>query len=273
LFYGLCGVVIIFGALWLHEKYWGNSKLASENARLTLQLTLAETQLAPFKAIALEKYPGRWEEALTKLASNIQRFEEQLKNAQNRIRSMDIEVAIELSAKWKENVFPEPANWIWINEGSGEKQVTAEIEFVHNDGRTVSVLFRGFENFDIQKGAGGTARLTFRSSAENRSPIFDFRTDEFHNCMKATWTLVNLKPELLAEEPLTVLKSEIDIVVNNRSEWNVLWDKEYVFRPPFTEVLVMGMSDTKPWKLRDGPSARPRQESKSPFVKRGATPP
>lgn len=246
--------------------------MVADNTKLTADLTLAETRLAPFKALALEKYPGRWEDALTKLAGDIQRFEEKLMQAQNRIRTMQVEVTVEFAATWKDNKFPEVSKWLWFEQGAGEREAVVEIEFVHDDGRSILVLFREVEAFNLEKIEGDKALLSFRCSAEARSSIFDFRTDEIHKCARASWMLIHLKPELFEQKPLRIIKTEIDIVANNRPEWHILWDKERETELPKDGLLGFGVGDDKPWLLKRGPS-KTRKPIVSPFMRAQLFPP
>lgn len=265
LFWLATSFALLFLGMWLHEKYWGKAQLLADNAKLTADLTLAETRLSPFKTIALEKYPGRWEDALTKLAGDIQRFEVKLQHEQNRIRTMQVEVAVEFKATWKDNKFPEVSKWIWFKQGAGDETASVEIEFVHDDNRTIPVEFRSVENFNLEKLEGDRALLSFRCTAEPRSSIFEFRTDEIHRCASASWMMIHLKPDLLEQKPLRIIKSELDIVVNNRPEWHILWEKEHQASPPKEGIFGFGVTGAKPWDLWAGPSGRLRLPITSPF--------
>jgi hypothetical protein len=247
LFSGVCAVVLIFGSLWWHEKYWGKAQLASENADLKQQLILSEARLAPFKTVALEKYPGRWEDALSKLANDVRRFEEQLKRSENKIRSIDLEVAVEFSAVWKDGKFPDTSQWIWFNQGEGAPAV--DLEFLHDDGRSLPVSFRYVKDFKIEKLGEERSRLFFRCSAEPRSSVFGLPTDEIHRCQKAGWFLVGLNSPIMEPKPIKVFKVEIEILVNSLPEWSLAFEKEAEVMPESKGVPGLEAIAVKPWNL------------------------
>lgn len=71
--------------------------LSKENAEKTAVIQRLETQLTPFKTIALEKYTGSEQEALQKLAKRFQELEQQVaivekhqKNEQEKIKQINI---------------------------------------------------------------------------------------------------------------------------------------------------------------------------------------
>ncbi len=83
------GGIVVAGMNILHERSQVKRDVASKDARLadlTDQLSLSrseiqrlETQLAPFKTIALEKYTGSEQEKLQKLADDLQDLKDPLK--------------------------------------------------------------------------------------------------------------------------------------------------------------------------------------------------
>ncbi len=74
-------ILIILGLLML--TLFNQNKLRNEIIEKDTKIQLLETQLIPFKTIALERFTGSEMEALRKLAEEIEDTEKRLKNFQN----------------------------------------------------------------------------------------------------------------------------------------------------------------------------------------------
>lgn len=83
LFLIVCFVGCAFLGLWFYEKFWGKAALKAKLDSQQQQIILLETQLAPFKTIALERYSGNETDALAKLALKLHDIEEGLEVLSN----------------------------------------------------------------------------------------------------------------------------------------------------------------------------------------------
>lgn len=219
LFLFICVAGLGFAALWSHEKFWGKAQLASDNATLKQQLILTEAQLGPFKTIALQKYPGRLEEALATLAEDIQRFETRLNRAEQKIRSLDLEIAVEFRGTWVGGKAVEGETLLYFVNDQGASP--AHIELRLEDDSPLVVKFGQLTDHKIKNMENGNVRLSFRCVAMPRSPIFGMYTNQFRRWSKIGITLVGTGENKLERKPVQVLSVDLEFFVNSISEWKI----------------------------------------------------
>jgi hypothetical protein len=83
LFYLILIGFLIFAGAWLFDKFWGIPSLNKKIEEQRGQIQLLETQLTPFRTIALERFSGTEAEALAKLAFQLNELESAVSTLQN----------------------------------------------------------------------------------------------------------------------------------------------------------------------------------------------
>ena len=81
----------------LNDKIEDLKKESQEKSNEILRL---EAQIAPFRALAIEKYPGDQAEALNKLAQEVTTLSERLERAERLINRFQVRVKMTISANW-----------------------------------------------------------------------------------------------------------------------------------------------------------------------------
>lgn len=173
--------VLFFGALWLYDKLWGIPVLEQEVLKSKQEIQLLETQLIPFKTIALEKYPGKLGEALSKLAEDIQKFETELRRSERRIKSLVVDIELDLEASWKNGKLPDLSNAIRI--GADDPKLV-DVDFTFEDSSQALVEFYGCTKLKYIEKEKGITTVSYSALAHSGSPIFGKLSESIQKAKK-----------------------------------------------------------------------------------------
>ena len=96
LFWFLIFVASVLLAFTFYDRFWGIPKLSKDNRRprtenrrtKTSKSYCLKTQLAPFKTIALERYPGAVTDALARLGNDLETLQKQLNDEKTSIKDL-----------------------------------------------------------------------------------------------------------------------------------------------------------------------------------------
>ncbi len=199
LFWSLLFVVVIFGALFAYDKFWGIPKLKETIADQKQQIMLLETQLAPFKAVALERYPGVVTDALARLGNDLGTLQKQFIDEKLSIKQLDASILIKLAITWK----TKPVKGL-MPQGGG---ATIIVIFVLNDGNTVAVPFHGEESLIFDFPNGNMTTIQYTAFGSPGSKIFGLKPTDItyvRSIICATFCLYNkdniVSPEVKLQE-------------------------------------------------------------------------
>lgn len=219
MFWVILLALCLTGLLWANEHFWGKSKVEAENQGLKQQVILLESQLAPFKTIALEKYPGRLEDALRKLTNDVETLEAAITKAERRIRSLDLELTVEFTAPWIGEV---PTEWFKFDNGREGKTVGLKLALAN--GQTVQITMVDMDDLKMEKVANGKTRLSYRCKAQLRSPIFGVFTDDVRSIREVDFQLLGLTKDRIEVKPVKFHTASFAFLVNGQETWKARAD-------------------------------------------------
>ena len=94
-------------AVTLIVQYSPKTKLEKEIDVLEGEIQKLETQIAPFRALAIERFGENEEEALAKLAVQVEELQTQISRAKGIVRRFDVSVVATIKGDWKSNEPPD----------------------------------------------------------------------------------------------------------------------------------------------------------------------
>lgn len=146
-------LLVLALVIWLGWNAWSNhseaQKLQHEVAQKKLDIAVLETQLAPFRTVALQQFPGKKAgEALSELAVSLQRLQEQFENSLKVIHSFSITVGYEIEGDWKKGYEPGAQPLFTLSGSSGSAGST---RLLLRDGRELQLNFNSADGDSVRK--------------------------------------------------------------------------------------------------------------------------
>lgn len=175
------------GAIWfVYDRVHGVPALRKQIAEKEQRITLLETQLAPFRTLALDRFPGKEEgEALARLARKIddlrREFEKSLKN----IRSFAAEISIITKGEWTNAEPPNPS--LLVRVGGGGPGARVKFLLDGSDERWLDL--DNPEALTLMTLSEGETRLQYRVEASPGAWIIGHHPQEYVGCRGAQVTL------------------------------------------------------------------------------------
>src|SRR3990172_10060088 len=133
-------------------------RLKAQNEQLQREKQSLETQLAPFRAIAVTRYPGSESEALEKLSRDVEDIGKELAKTSATVSTYRARFVARVSANWKEGK-PPAANGMSV--GESPKLV---LYLVMQSGEELELPLRIVGMFTV-KADGDAAVLSFEAEA------------------------------------------------------------------------------------------------------------
>lgn len=168
LFWILLFVATVMLVFIIYDRIWGIPKLQQTISDQKQQIMLLETQLAPFKTIALDRYPGVVTESLDRLANDLETLQKKLIDATTSIKSLDAIASIKVSADWKDGKPPDLTNIIWFGGGTKSLSVKFELE----NGSDIDAVFDGHGGLHIETVNGNVVTIQYQANAVPGSSVF-----------------------------------------------------------------------------------------------------
>ncbi len=103
-----------------------------------------------------------------------QELRKQLDEAEHRIRSLDMELNVDFSAKWKDGIPPDPNHWL-IKSGDAK---TATLQLVVRGGSVIPVNFYQINGLTFRLIDADIVRMTFRTNASPGSDVYTLLPDQ-----------------------------------------------------------------------------------------------
>ena len=170
------GVIVFLGlyALFIYKRWDvpGLRQTIAEQKQIIAdknqQIILLETQLGPFKTIALERYPGAVTEALARLAKDLEKLQKDLIDATTSIKALDATVSIKVTADWKDGKPPTLNDIITL----GGDMMTLRVVFEAQDGDTLEAKFYGFGELGVISTDEEWITVQYQARAAPGSAVF-----------------------------------------------------------------------------------------------------
>lgn len=214
-FWTFCVILPILAFGWAWEHFWGEEVLRKKVDEQKQQIQLLETQITPFKTIALERYPGRLNEALAGLAGDIKQFEQRLKDSERKIHAIAASVKIEVGAKWKNGTIPN-INTMFL---MGANSSAAHAEFRTRSGKMIPVNFYGFNDIKFQKQDADAVLVSFETVGNPPFELFSAVPEDLVSLEKLELEDGGINLGMLESPKLEIRKLSIFFLLNGRLEF------------------------------------------------------
>jgi hypothetical protein len=206
-------IIIVLGifAHWSYQELFGIPRLNAtiDSQKQTIQSL--QTELEPFKTVALERYGGDNNQAIARLADDIQKFESKLRMSEGKIRSLDAAITIDFSAKWKGGKVPNTDEWISL----GGSRVMS-MDFLLDDATSAPTEFHHDEDLNIAPLEGQRFRLTYRATAAPGSQVFGILPKQIRNVKDFSFDAFGFSQEFIDGTEAVIYNVRIDFFVNGK---------------------------------------------------------
>lgn len=185
-------------------------RLEQENRRLVNDVQRLETQLAPFRAIAIERFGQNEEEALAKLAAQVEELQTEMLRAAGVIRRFDVEIVASLTGNWQSDEPPDLTK-LFRKAGRGSD---VRIELETNNGVMRWLELQNSRGPRIARGEGGSWVLDYTVEAPTGSWILGTHRDDLKNCGGLELTLYGIDCEVSKDSVVSVVNVTLSLLVN-----------------------------------------------------------
>ncbi len=209
LFVLLLAITTIFGLLWCYEKFWGKPVLESKVASQAQQILLLETQLTPFKTIALQRYPGQLGDAMLKLTGDLEKLEKLMNESERKIRSMSVFIETHVRARWKNGKLPELHELILMGGTSNSVDVT----FIDEDKNLHPTKFFGMNSMQFRDADDGVTVVSYFANVGPDSSVFGLLNDAIKKTKDVSFG-TGIVPFMLEEKKLVIVGCRLIFIAN-----------------------------------------------------------
>jgi len=182
----------------------------SPKARLEKQVAILETQLAPFRAIAIERFGGTEQQALVKFAAQLGELEKQLKREAGTIRRFDVAAVATLVGDWKSTTPPDFSHL--FRTGGRGSDIRIELKTKDADMRWLE-----FTDSSPPRMAAGEDRswiLDYTAQVPPGSWVLGLDRNELLTCGPAVITLYGIDRNATNDSIVTVTRLTLTFYVN-----------------------------------------------------------
>jgi hypothetical protein len=186
------------------------ARLEKEMANLNEQIQRLETQLAPFRAVAVERFGGNEQQALAKLAAQLEELQTQLMREAGTIRRFDIAAVATLTGDWKSTTPPDFSKFF----RTGDRGSDIRIELKTNDATMRWVEFTESSPPRIVAGQGNSWVLDYTSRAPAGSWVLGVNRDDLQSCGTVEMRLYGIDYNATQDAVVTVNSLTLTFYVN-----------------------------------------------------------
>lgn len=177
----LCAFGVV--AIWfVYDRVYGVPALREQIAEKEQRITLLETQLAPFRTLALDRFPGKEEgEALARLARQIDDLRREFEKSLKSIRSFAAEISIITKGEWTNGKPPDPSRLVRF--GGGDPGARVKLLLDGSEERWLDL--DDPEDLRVTTLSEGETRLQYRVEARPGTWIIGHHPQECVACREA----------------------------------------------------------------------------------------
>lgn len=185
------------------------AKLEKEVANHKEQIQRLETQLTPFRALAVERFGGTEQEALAKLAAQLQDLQTQLKREAGTIRRFEVVAVATLAGDWKSTP---PDFSRLVRRASRGSDVRVELKTTDAEMRWVDLTDSGPPK--MAAGEQGNWILDYTAQAPAGSWILGVNRDDLKTCGILEMALYGIDHNVTHDGVITVTGVTLSFYVN-----------------------------------------------------------
>lgn len=186
--------------------------------RLEAQLGRLDAQLAPFRTIALERFPGEKEgNALAALGTQINALQAQFDNALAKIHTFALKVEYDISADWVKGKAPGEAPGLKIGGLLSSRANMGLIVLELSDGKELKMSFNDVIDDRIVDKNGSTYRFEIVLTTPSGSPIFGIGKNEIIAVKEFNFPTYGISQNNVSADHLTLGNLHITFHINGES--------------------------------------------------------
>ena len=220
------GVALV--AVTLLIQFSPKARLEKEVADLKGEVQRLETQLSPFRALAVLRFGGSEEEALSKLAAQVRDLQTQLDREAGTIRRFDVAVVATLSGDWKSTTPPNFSH-LWRTSSGGSD---IRVEFKTNGAGMRWVEFTDSSALRMATGESSSWILNYTAQTPAGSWVLGVNRDDLQACGSLVMVLYGIDRNVTWDSIVTVTSVVLSFFVNGTPAYRC----EY--RPNFRAELT-----------------------------------
>lgn len=202
-------VLIILMVFFIYDRFLGIPKLKEIIQEKDKEIQRLETQLTPFRTIALERYPGNEAEALERLSKEVSDLDAKLEASIKKINSFEAEVAIRFEGDWTKGFIPVTPGIMVLGEG-----IASEIVFRNRDGSARAAKLHLVEGMPRISEVKGEAELTYSMRAKPGSWILGSQLDQLMGCEEIKLGAFGLRHQMTKTGRIRLLSFTINFFIN-----------------------------------------------------------
>lgn len=214
------------------------ARLEKEVADLKDEIQRLETQLAPFRALAIQKFGGSEDQALVKLVAQVQDLQIQLERATGTIRRFDVFAVATLAGDWKSGTLPNLSNL--FRKASREADIRVELKTGGAEMRWVEFTDTGAPR--MATGENGNWTLDYTAQAPAGSWVLGINRDDLMTCGTLEMILYGINRNVTNNGVVTVNSVELTFFANGipayRCEYRPNFRAELPEEQPPVPVMV-----------------------------------
>lgn len=135
---------------------------------------------------------------------------EKLDASERRIRTLNVELSIDLQAKWKADRNPVGQSTMWM----GSKAITATLQL--HDGKSVQVDFGPANRIGYTRVDSATVRLSYHAEVLAGSEAFSLFPEQIRGIEKIEFTLPGVNAPSLDDTVVTIARLNAEFIANGR---------------------------------------------------------
>ena len=182
----------------------------SPKARLEGQVKSLETQLAPFRTLAVERFGGNEQQALAKLAAQLGELQTQLERQAGIIRRFDVAAVATLAGDWKSQIPPDFSH-LFRTSGRGS-DIRAELKTKDADLRWVE--FKDSTPPKMIAGEHNSWILDYSAQAPAGSWVLGANRSDLQTCGSVEMTLYGIDNNTTQDGIVAVSSLTLTFYVN-----------------------------------------------------------
>lgn len=186
------------------------ARLEKEVEDLKGEVQRLETQLVPFRTLAIERFGGSPEEALAKLATQVQGLEAQIKRASSTIYRFDVAAVVTLLGDWKSDSPPDFSNLLRRSNRSSDIRV--ELKISGMDMRWIE--FKDSSGPKMNRGKSNSWVLDYTAQAPAGSWILGVSHNDLQKCGAVDMVLYGIDHNVTRDSVITVTDVVLTFHVN-----------------------------------------------------------
>jgi hypothetical protein len=202
--------VVLWGAWKLYDQSGKISALKEEVAKRDQRILLLETQISPFRALAIDRFPGAKEgEAIGRLALQIEKLQDDFQKAQQQLKSFAVRLTVVYHAEWKEGKIPDASHL--FRKGGGS---SGTVVFGLADGKELPVLFTDSTEVRIDGTSPSKIKQSYLMTANPGCPIFGYTLAQLRTIRRVDGFLWDFSKDSVANDEFTIDSIFVEILVD-----------------------------------------------------------